>query len=96
MKKQTYYCLNCGNTYTEDDAYWAGSYEGEGVMRGWLVDAMLCPECLSEEWTEAAMCDACGEWFPAEDTKQLEGYTYCAACYEKEKAGVAAPTNPIE
>lgn len=89
--KKMYLCTKCGMTFDTSEAGWTGSYEGEGVMRGWLPDEMVCPCCGSPEWVEAAECGDCGDYFDIDEMHMVDGWHICEECYQKiEKAGVAS------
>ena len=84
QKQFTYFCEDCGATFDEDQADWSGSYEGEGVMRGWMWDEMICPKCGSHRIEEGYICWECekccyeDEIFEGED-----GHFYCEECMKE-------------
>ena len=75
-----YICNECGCVFDDDEAGTITEYEGEGVMRGPIYYS-CCPECRSEDFSEAKECDMCGEYAEKEDGMlEVNDFWFCLEC----------------
>lgn len=64
-----YYCLSCEEYFEKPDIDHFVAY---------------CPNCGSDDWTEAQMCRCCHEYFPVEhDLLSFERPKYCPDCVKE-------------
>lgn len=78
-----YICNECGKVFREEDMQKSCervSY-GSGSVRVPYLEDTACPYCGSEYIGEAAVCQKCGEYYPAEDHPEL-----CEVCVKEAEA----------
>lgn len=54
-----YYCLDCGETFAEDETKYVEEWQGDDLHGGY-IDRPICPYCNSENFDEIAECEVCG------------------------------------
>lgn len=59
-----YYCTGCQTIFDEDEAgrVYDDPAAGLGLMPGYIT-YLVCPNCGSDEYEDAAECKVCEEWF---------------------------------
>ena len=72
------YCKNCGCIFDDDEAKIVE--ERHGFRGGNAEEFMYCPNCNSDDFTEARQCEECGEWFSEDD---LFGGAFCEECLDE-------------
>lgn len=71
MSGKYYYCNDCNEIFSEDEAASRRAVE-EDCVSPW-EQIMVCPGCLGEDFEEADYCERCGAPIPPGDT-------YCDCC----------------
>lgn len=69
-------CLNCGHTFSEPKLF----VDMHGLDTPPYEEYNGCPQC-GEAYTEAYVCDCCGEWIIDKYVKTEDGCRYCSECY---------------
>lgn len=73
-----YYCRDCGCIFDDHEAKIVE--ERHGFDFGPAEIWKYCPNCNSDDFTEAKQCEHCGEWFAEED---LLGSVFCEGCFNE-------------
>ena len=72
-----YICLKCGETFDIEDMHKMPSFTVDGWTRYEYENS--CPECGSEDFTEAEECEICGIMC---DPETLHAGRICDDCYQ--------------
>ena len=78
MERVKWFCEDCQQVWSLDELdkdYCDGGYRGEPHY--------TCPDCGSDELTEAYQCEMCGEWFVYEYIHGSAGQMVCDKCLEE-------------
>lgn len=80
MKKIMYKCEDCGCIFDKEDAGTHSEWIGEGGIMSGYIHYLGCPECNSENLSDAKECDCCGEAFGIDDLVEVDDAMYCKEC----------------
>lgn len=77
-----YVCIECGTVFEECERY----TETHGLDTPPYEEWNGCPEC-GGAYTEAQICDCCGEYITGDYIKLISGERFCSDCFEHMELG---------